>query len=1055
MLNRVISLALEQRLLVALLAIGLLVSGLWSLDRLPIDAFPDTSPILVQVNTVAPALGPQDIELQITTPLEQVLGGLPGLNEVRSLSKYGLSVVTCVFADGTDVLRARQLVTEKLATVDLPEMAGIQKPELGPIATGLGEVYHYLVSSDRHDLTELRTIHHWLIRSQLRMVQGVAEVNTWGGYEKQYHVLFDPARLAKYDLTLNDLVESLRTNNGNVGGGNIVRAGETRLIQGVGMLTSTAEIADIVLKHHNGQPVRVSDVAEVVIDHEIQSGAVTTMGRGQVVLGIGFMLLGENSRAVTERMRERMVEIRKTLPPGVRVDEALCRTGLVDTVLATAERNLFEGALLVVAALFALGGGLRAGLIVAVSIPLSFLCASNMMLAAGIAGSLMSLGAIDFGVLVDSSVIMVENSVRHLSEAHPGRSASDVVRYACVEVRQPTMFGELIIMIVYLPVLTLQGVEGKLFRPMAQTMLFALAGSLILSMTLTPMLAAMFLARGEHHEPWLVRQAQRFYRPVLAWSLQRRRAVLLAATAAMGLTLALATQLGAEFIPRLNEHAVVIATQRLASVSLDEAVRQGTEMEKLLLAQFPDEIERIWTRHGTAEVATDPMGWDQADVFITLTPASQWKRATNQDKLVALMKESVNGAPGMMMMFTQPIEQRLNEMIAGIKADVGVKIFGENYDQLVKLAEQVADELRKVEGADGVNPDQLTGMPLLRIEVDQDSISRYGIPRRDVLSTIQSLGTPRVGDVREGPRRFPIVVRLAEEYRRDPDAIGQILVNTPSGARLPLARLAHLREIETPSVINHESARRRMLVQCNVVGRDTGSFVAEARSRLEKLQRSWPPGYFMAWGGKFEHMQRAQERLMIVVPVAGALIFLLLYLTFNSARDALLIYSGVPFAVVGGVVALWLRGMAFSISAGVGFIALFGIAVLNGLVLVSAIHKLLSEGKSLSEAISIAAVLRLRPVLMTSATAALGFVPMMLATAVGAEVQRPLATVVVGGILSSLALTLLVFPALYSLFALPGESRPGDPSAEGAAHADGAGGAARPGLSAHASMGDT
>ena len=643
-----------------------------------------------------------------------------------------------------------------------------------------------------------------------------------------------------------------------------------------------------------------------------------------------------------------------------------------------------------------------------------------MMLATGIAGSLMSLGAIDFGILVDSSVILVENSVRRLGEAHAGRSTLDVVRDACVEVRKPTMFGELIIMIVYLPILTLTGVEGKLFRPMAQTVLFALVGSLILSLTLVPALAATFLARGgEDREPWLVRQAQRFYRPVLHGVLARRGQIVGFAVVVLAVACFFASRLGTEFIPRLNEHAIVIATQRLASISLDESVRQGTILEKLLLEKFPHEIERIWSRHGTAEVATDPMGWDQGDVFITLKPVGEWKRASNQDELTEQMKKELEGAPGVSMMFTQPIEQRMNEMIAGIKADVGIKIFGEDIPQLGKLAEEVAAELRKIHGADGVTTDQVAGMPLLRLDVDQDAISRYGIPRRDVLSTIQALGTPQVGEVREGQRRIPLVVRLAEQYRKDPDAIGQILVNTPAGARLPLSRLTHLEQVETPSIIFREWAKRRMLVQCNVSGRDIGSFVHETKRRVEALAQHWPVGYHVTWGGKFEQMERAQHRLAIVVPLAGLLIFILLYATFNSLRDALLICSGVPFAVAGGVLALWLRGMPLSISAGVGFVALFGIAVLNGLVLVSYIHKLVGEGADLDDAVFSAGLLRLRPVLMTSATAALGFIPMMLATAVGAEVQRPLATVVVGGILSSLGLTLLVFPALYSLFGRP------------------------------------
>ena len=632
----------------------------------------------------------------------------------------------------------------------------------------------------------------------------------------------------------------------------------------------------------------------------------------------------------------------------------------------------------------------------------------------------MSLGAIDFGIVVDSSVIMIENSVRHLSENRAGRPVVDVVHDACVEVRKPTMFGELIIMIVYLPILTLEGVEGKLFRPMALTVLFALAGSLVLSLTLMPALAGLFLPkRMSEKEPLLVRSAQWLYRPVLRGVLGNRLAVVLLAVSILAGAVILGLQLGTEFIPRLSEGSIVIATQRLASISLEESVRYGTQLEKLLLENFPDEINHIWTRTGTAEVATDPMGLDQSDVFITLKPRDQWQRARTQDELVAQMKKIVDGMPGMQMLFTQPIEQRINEMIAGIKGDLGIKVFGEDYDKLVAFTEQIARTVRGIDGAYGVIPDQLTNTSVVEITVDEEALSRYGIPRRDVLSTVQALGTPRVGEVYEGQRRFPLVVRLAEKYRVDPEVIGQILVCTPNGVQLPLSRLTHIAQVKTPTVISREWAKRRMLVQCNIRGRDTGSFVEEARRRVAEVTQSWPPGYHVTWGGQFEHMQRAYQRLLIVVPLAGLLIFILLYATFNSVRDACLIFSGVPFAVVGGVVSLYLARLPFSISAAVGFVALFGIAVLNGLVLVSYIHKLLGEGQTLDEAVYEAAVLRLRPVLMTSATAALGFVPMMLATAVGAEVQRPLATVVVGGIISSLVLTLLVFPVLYSLFGKP------------------------------------
>jgi cobalt-zinc-cadmium resistance protein CzcA len=1017
MLNQIIKFSLDQRLLMLVLAGLLVLSGVAAFRQLPIDAFPDTTPVMVHVNTTAPALGPSDIETQITYPLEQVIAGLPGLEQVRSLSKAGLSQITTVFAPGTDILRARQLVGERIASAELPETTGVSKPTLGPIATGLGEVYHYLLTSDRHDLTELRTIHHWIVKAQLRTVPGVAEVNTWGGYEKQFHVLFDPARLIKFGLTLNDVVESLRSNNSNVGGGSIPRAGEQQLIQGVGRLTCLNDISNIVLKEHEGQPVRVRDVADVEIGHEIPSGAVTAQGRGEVILGMGFMLMGENSREVTERLREKMKEIKLNLPEGVQIEEVLARTDLVDEVLDTAKHNLLLGAVLVVAALFALGGGLRAGLIVATAIPLSFMVAGNLMLQAGIAGSLMSLGAIDFGIVVDSSVIMIENSVRHLSENSAGRPAVDVVHEACVEVRKPTMFGELIIMIVYLPILTLEGIEGKLFRPMALTVLFALAGSLVLSLTLMPALAGLFLPKKmSEKEPILVRFSQWLYRPVLRGVLNYRLAVISSALVLLTGAVVLARQLGTEFIPRLSEGSIVIATQRLASISLPESIRYGMQLEKLLLEKFPDEIHRIWTRTGTAEVATDPMGLDESDVFITLTPRSQWKRATTQDELVAQMKEIVNGMPGMTMLFTQPIEQRINEMIAGIRADLGIKIFGEDFDKLLQYTEQVARTVRTIEGAKDVVPSQLTLTSVVRVTVDEEALSRYGIARRDVLNVVQALGTPRVGEVFEGQRRFPLVVRLAEKYRVDPDAVGQILVSAPNGVQLPLSRLTRIEQVQTPTVIYRERAHRRMLVQCNIRGRDTGSFVAEAKRRVAEVSRSWAPGYHVTWGGQFEHMERAYARLLIVVPLAGLLIFVLLYATFNNVRDALLIFSGVPFAVVGGVVSLYLAGLPFSISAAVGFVALFGIAVLNGLVLVSYIHKLLAEGHQLKQAVYQAGVLRLRPVLMTSATAALGFVPMMLATAVGAEVQRPLATVVVGGIVSSLLLTLLVFPVLYSLF---------------------------------------
>ncbi len=1020
MLNKIISFSLEHRFLILMLAAVLVVSGIASFRELPIDAFPDTTPVIVQVNTTAPALSPEEVEAQITFPIEQAIGGLPGLEQVRSISKFGLSQVTVLFKDGTDILRARQLVGERLGTVELPETPGVGKPELGPIATGLGEVYHYLLTSDRHDLTELRTIHDWIVKVQLRTVPGVAEVNSWGGYEKQFHVLFDPALLVKYDLTLDDVVETLRTNNANVGGGLIVQAGEAQLVQGVGLVTSVDQIADVVIKAYRGVPIRIRDVAEVKIGHEIRRGGVTADGKGEAVLGLGFMLMGENSREVTERLRAKMQQIRASLPDGVKVEEVYARTDLVDQVLETARDNLFYGAILVVAALFILGGGFRAGLIVASAIPLSFLFAGNLMLQAGIAGSLMSLGAIDFGIIVDSSVIMVENAVRHLAHNRSGRPAVDVVRDACVEVRKPTMFGEAIIMIVYLPILTLVGIEGKLFRPMALVVLFALLGSLVLSLTLMPVLASLFLSgKVKHKEPWVIRACQWLYRPVLAVVLRNRIPVLVMAAAVIALAGVVATELGTEFIPRLSEQSVVINTVKLASISLQESLRYSTQMEKVLLREFPHEIKHVWSRTGTAEVATDPMGLELTDIFLTLKPRQQWKRANTQSELVEQMQLALGNLPGTRVLFTQPIEMRINEMIAGIRADVGVKIFGDDFDKLAELSRQVAGVLGEIPGASDVAPDQITGLPTLRIEVDQEDISRHGVSREEILETIQTIGTRKVGEIRQGQMRFPLVIRLAPSYRDDPDAVGRILIPTVDGRQLPLAHLAKIERVEGPSTINREWAKRRVLVQCNVRGRDVGSFVQEAQRKVGDLVESWPAGYHVTWGGQFEHMRQAQHRLMIVVPLAAVLIFALLYTTFNSIRDALLIFSGVPFAVVGGVIALYVRGMPFSISAGVGFIALFGIAVLNGLVLVSYIRQRVGEGQHLDDAIREAGLVRLRPVLMTAVTDALGFVPMMLATAVGAEVQRPLATVVVGGVISSMLLTLLVLPVLYSLFGSP------------------------------------
>lgn len=1013
MLTRIIDLSLRHRAVVLAATALLVVAGLLAFRRLPFDAFPDTTPVQVTVNTVAPALSPLEVERQISFPVEQSIAGLPGLVEVRSLSKFGFSQVTAIFEDGTDVYLARQVVMERLGPVELPP--GVGRPALGPVSTGLGEVFQYLVRSDTLSARELRTLHHWVVRPQMLQVPGVAEINTWGGYEKQYHVVIDPERLLEYGLTLDDVAAALRRNNRNAGGGYVDRGGEAKLVQGIGLVRGVRDLEAMVVAAVDGVPIRLRDVARVEEGHEIRRGAVTAEGEGEVVLGLGFMLMGENSRALTRRLEARLAEVQESLPAGVRLEPVYSRTDLVDQVLETVRDNLLEGALLVIAVLFAFLGNLRAGLIVALAIPLSLLFAFDSMLRFGIAGSLMSLGAIDFGLIVDSSVIMVENAERHLADAPDDRDVRDVVREAAIEVRRPTLFGELIIAIVYLPILALEGIEGKLFRPMALTVIFALAGSMLLSLTLMPALASLALRKGRarRRDNLLVRALKRAYRPILAAALRHRGLVLALAALVVANAAFLATRLGSEFVPRLREQAIVINTVRLAGVALDESIRYGTRIERLLKERFPDEIAHVWTRTGTAEVATDPMGLEVSDVFITLTPRAQWKRGEAQDELVAAMSAVLEDMPGMRAVFTQPIEMRVNEMVAGIRADLGIKLFGDDFDLLRRKADEIRRLVEAIPGAADVTVEQLTGQPVLEIEVDREAIGRHGIPAEAVLAVVDALGTHQVGEVVEGQRRFDLVLRLDDRHRTDAEAIGRILVTAADGRRIPLARLADIRLVEGPSTIQREWGKRRIVVQANVRGRDVGSFVRDVRAAVA-AHVDLPPGWYVRYGGQFEHLERASRRLTVVVPVALALVFGLLYLTYGRLTDTLRVFTGVPFAAVGGVAALWLRDMPFSISAGVGFVALSGVAVLGDMVLVSRVRQLLRAGRAPLEAIREAAETRLRPVLMTGLVAALGFLPMMLNTGVGAEIQRPLATVVVGGILTSTLATLVVLPVLYA-----------------------------------------
>ena len=1012
-----IDFSLRNRWGVILAAIALAAAGAVSMRNLDIDAFPDTTPVQVQINTVVPSLSPGEVEQKVTIPLEQVLTGLPRLNNIRSISKFGLSQVVLLFDDGTDIYFARQLVNERLAAIDLPQ--GIERPKMGPVATGLGEVFHYVVTGKGDDATDLRTIHDWVVKPKLRTVRGVAEINSWGGFAKQYQIRWDPDRLIRHGLTFADLARAVDENNRNVGGGNTRREGEMLLVHGIGRTTNAEQIGHIVIAAKDGVPIRVRDVAEVQIGHEVRRGAVTFDGKGEAVLGLGFMTMGENSHEVTWGLKRKLDEVKPGLPTGIRVTSVYDRTELIDYVIDTVRKNLFEAGLLVIAVLFAFLGNLRAAAMVAVAIPLAMLFAFSGMLRFGIAASLLSLGAIDFGMVVDSSVVMVENCVRHIAHGDArGRSRLEVIRDAAVEVRKPTLFGELIIMIVYLPILTLEGVEGKLFRPMALTVIFALVGSTIVSMTLMPVLASFLLPRRiEEREPLLMRLIKIVYVPVLRVAMRHKAAVVGFAACLMLVAFGMvAPNLGSEFVPRLSEGAICINVVRLAGTDLEESIRSNTQMEKAILAAFPDEVDHVWSRVGSPEVATDPMGVELTDIFMTLKPRDRWKRAKTQAELTEALERELRDLPGQKVSYTQPIEMRINEMISGVRSDVGVKIYGDDYAVLAEKAKEVEAVLTKIAGVADLNVEQVTGQPVLQISVNQDEVARYGVTAKAVLDLVESIGAKPLGEVYEGQYRFPLTARLAEHHRADPRAIGLLLVPTPAGERIPLARLATIEVVEGPSTITREWGQRRIAVTCNVRGRDLGGFVQEAQRKVSAKVLMPGERDHVEWGGQYENLIRASNRLLIVVPLALLLIFGLLFLTYRTLVDSLRVFTGVPFAWIGGIFALWLRDMPFSISAAIGFIALSGLAVLDDMILVSTIRQLRARGRSLDKAVEEAAMIRLRPVLMTTLVASLGFVPMAFSTGMGAEVQRPLATVVIGGVLSAMVMSLLVLRVLYVLF---------------------------------------
>ncbi len=1024
MLARLVVFSLNNRLLVVLITLMFCALGVWRMTQLPVDAFPDTTPIQVQINTVAPSLNPLEIEQQITLPIELSIGGLPGLVNVRSVSKFGFSQVVATFDDATDITDARQHVFERISAVDLPE--AIERPQLGPIASGLGEIFHYVVRSEdpRRTLEELRTIHDWVIKPELRKVAGVAEVNTWGGEVRQYHVVVSPEALLKFDLTMDGVFDALQRNNANVGGGLITAGGASKMVHGIGRVSTLDQIKQIVVASYDGNPIHIHDIAEQVkIDHQIRRGAVTADGRGEVVLGLAFMLMGENGKVVTEKLKAQLEQVRSALPPDAIVEVVYDRTELTHAVVQTAQHNLMLGAALVIVVLFLLLGNIRAGLIVALIIPLVMLLAILGMYEFAIAASLLSLGAIDFGIIIDGSVVMTEANLRHLAQRSRelGRPLTPIERLQVVaqsstQVTRSIAFGIGIILIVFLPVLTLEGIEGKMFKPMAWTFIFALIAALLLALTLSPVLGYYCLPRKpKSHEGVIEGIMTRAYSACLAAAMKFRWGVLLGVIVLLALTGAQATRLGGEFLPRLSEGAMAINTIRLAGISIDQSTAYNSRIERLLKDQFPDEVRHVWSRVGTAEVATDPMGTELTDIFVSFQPRKQWTRAASQTELVAAMQQQLADLPGLNMVFSQPIEMRLNEMISGIRSDLGIKIYGDDFDELVQISDEIQRVLLQVPGNSDIAVDQLTGQPMLRARVDQQALARHGVPARHVLEFVEAVGGRTLGEVFEGQRHFDLVVRLPDRHRRDAEVLANTIVPTTTGQRLPLRSLVSIEQTEGLATINREWGRRVIRVQCNVVGRDVSSFIGEARQRIER-EVALPEGYVVEWGGQFENLQRAQRRLLLVVPATLLLVFLLLYFSMQNLRDVLLVYTGVPFALIGGVYALWFRQISFSVSAAVGFIALSGIAVLNGQIMVAAIRGFLEKDQTLRDAVMNAARQRLRPVLATAVTDAVGFLPMAISNGVGAEVQRPLATVVIGGVVTSTVLTLLVLPLLYVLF---------------------------------------
>ena len=1050
MLERVLKLSIHHRWVVLVVTLAVAVLGVYNYHKVPIDAVPDITNVQVQINTEAPGYSPFEVEQRITFPIETSIAGLPGLIETRSLSRYGLSQVTVIFQDGTDIYFARQLINERIQEVKGKLPSAIE-PNMGPITTGLGEIFMWTVENKDgylkkdgtpYTLTDLRTIQDWVVRPQLRNIPGVTDVNTIGGYEKQYHVTPYPDKLIAYGLSFHDVLQALAVNNANVGAGYIEHSGEQYLIRTPGQVADIEDIRQIIIGNHKGVPIFIKDVAEVLLGKELRTGAATENEK-EVVLGTVFMLMGENSREVSRRVAEKMIDVNRTLPEGVVAKTIYDRTTLVEATVNTVKTNLAEGALLVIVILFLFLGNIRAALITALVIPLSMLFTITGMAGHKVSANLMSLGALDFGIIVDGAVIIVENCIRRLSEEQHrlGRLLTREERFEAVfeaskEVRKATMFGELIIMIVYLPILSLTGIEGKMFYPMAFTVIVALFGAMILSVTFIPAAVALFFSgRLSEKENMLMKWAKKGYAPILNLAMHNRAFVVTTACVIVILCGLLATRMGSEFLPSLDEGDLLIHALRIPGTSLSQAVEMQHALEKEIKG-FP-EVDNVFSKIGTAEIASDPMPPSVADTFVMLRPRSGWPDPRkSKGALVHEIEECLKKIPGNNYEFTQPIQMRFNELIAGVRSDLAVKVFGDDMDVLNETGEKISKTLEKIQGASDVKVEQVTGLPVLTIQMNRKEMSRYGLNVSDVQDVIEiAIGGKSAGKVFEGDRRFELLVRLPENMRSNIEALKRLpipLPNTRDASYGGALRANYLEESKRPGYvtlgaiatfdikpgpnqISRENGKRRVVVTANVRGRDIGSFVKEAEKKI-KQDVAIPANYWTSWGGQFEQMISARKRLQIVAPITLLLIFLLLFTTFGSIKNAILVFTGVPLALTGGVVSLWLRGIPLSISAGVGFIALSGVAVLNGLVMISFINKLRTEGNLLDTAILRGSITRLRPVLMTALVASLGFLPMALATGTGAEVQRPLATVVIGGILSSTALTLLVLPVLYRIF---------------------------------------